>query len=271
MKVEVLISCMHQTDLSIAERTGCRSDVLIINQAENDRYDEECVDGCIVRMFTTSQRGLSLSRNMALLNAKGDICLISDDDEKLVDHYVEIITSAFERHPDADIIAFNYTDENPRSYRKIIENEQVAPKRRSFSSVSLHNKRQSLLKNNDYIDLRIGAGSGVIAAGEESAWQYLAREKGLKIYQCPELIATVSQKDSAWFKGYTENYFYDLGANLSYKYGWLKYLYMFYYPYRLRKDRTIPFLAQLKWMLRGIHGFKKGMGYIQYKEKRILR
>ena len=31
-KLEVLISCMHQKDLSIAERTGVRTDTLIINQ-----------------------------------------------------------------------------------------------------------------------------------------------------------------------------------------------------------------------------------------------
>lgn len=151
MTLEVLISCMHQGDTSIAERTGCKSDVLIINQADNDGYEEKSVDGHKVRMFTIAQRGLSLSRNMALMNAKGDICLISDDDEKLVDNYVDIIKKAFERHPDADIIAFNYTDENPRSYRKMIKVEGVAPKHKSFPSVALAFKRQSILKNNVFL------------------------------------------------------------------------------------------------------------------------
>lgn len=269
MKIEVLISCMHQSDTSIADRTGCKSDVLIINQADSDGYEEKCVEGYKVRMFTIAQRGLSLSRNMALMNAKGDICLISDDDEKLEDNYVELITRAFERHPDADIIAFNYADENPRSYRKMIKEEKIASKHKSFSSVSLAFKRQSILKNNVFFDLRIGAGSGIISAGEESAWQFKAREQGLKIYQCPELITTVSQKESEWFKGYNEKYFYDLGANLSYKYGWIKYLFMLYYPYRLRQDKTIPVFAQIKWMLNGIAGFKKGLGYNQYKERHL--
>ena len=271
MKIEVLISCMHQTDTSIAEKTGCKSDVLIINQADNDGYEEKKVDGHKVRMFTIAQRGLSRSRNMALLNAKGDICLLCDDDEKLVKNYVKIVTSAFERHPDADIIAFNYEDNNPRSYRKMIKEEKMAPKNKSFSSVSLAFKRQSILKNNVFFDLRIGAGSGIISAGEESAWQFMAREQGLKIYQCPDLITTVSQKDSSWFNGYNGNYFYDLGANLSYKYGLIKYLYMFYYPYRLRKDETIPVFAQIKWMLKGIAGFRKGMSYKQYIESHMSK
>lgn len=266
MTLEVLISCMHQSDTSIAERTGCKSDVLIINQSDKDGYEENSVDGHKVRMFTIAQRGLSRSRNMALLNAKGDICLISDDDEKLVDNYVELVTRAFERHLDADIIAFNYADENPRSYRKMIGEEKIAPKHKSFSSVSLAFKRERILKNNVFFDLRLGSGSGVISAGEESAWQFKAREQGLKIYQCPEFITTVTQKDSAWFKGYNENYYYDLGANLSYKYGWLKYLYMLYYPYRLRNEKTIPVYDQVKWMINGIRGFRKRMGYKQYVE-----
>ena len=35
-KLEVLISCMHQKNLSIAERTGVRTDTLIINQCPGD-------------------------------------------------------------------------------------------------------------------------------------------------------------------------------------------------------------------------------------------
>lgn len=265
MTLEVLISCMHQSDTSIAERTGCKSDVLIINQSDKDGYEEKYVDGHKIRMFTVAQRGLSRSRNMALINAKGDICLISDDDSHLVDNYDRIIVEAFKRMPEADIVAFNYYEKNCRATRKkYIKEEKKAPYFRSFTSGCLAFKRESILGNNVFFDLRIGAGSGIISAGEESAWQYFARKKKLKIYQCPEFITEMDQSDSTWFSGYNEQYFYDLGANLSYKYGWLKYLYMLYYPYRLRKDETIPVFAQIKWMFKGIAGFKKGMGYKQY-------
>ena len=40
MKVEVLISCMHQTDASIITRTNVQSDVLVINQCDKDEVEE---------------------------------------------------------------------------------------------------------------------------------------------------------------------------------------------------------------------------------------
>ena len=91
MRLEVLISCMHQKDASIIQRTNIQSDVLIVNQCnENreERFDFKNKKGelCIARMIYTAERGLSRSRNMALRNAKGDICLICDDDEILEDY-----------------------------------------------------------------------------------------------------------------------------------------------------------------------------------------
>ena len=46
-------------------------------------------------MIYTTERGLSKSRNLAIANAKTDICLICDDDEIFVDNYEEIILNAY--------------------------------------------------------------------------------------------------------------------------------------------------------------------------------
>lgn len=73
---------------------------------------------------------------MAIKMAKGDICLICDDDERLADDYVNKIIGAYRRHPNADIIAFNYEDKNPRASRKLILSEKRSSKWRAFPSVS---------------------------------------------------------------------------------------------------------------------------------------
>lgn len=270
MNVEVLISAMHLTDLSIFERTHCVTDVLIINQTDCEGYQERVIDGHTVRMYSTTQRGLSRSRNMALIHAKGDYCIIADDDEVLCDNYDNIILDAFERNPKADAIAFNYYDPNVRlqnSKRKLISSEGEAPKNRSFSSVSLAFKRETIIRHGIWFNVNLGAGSGVISAGEESAWEHDLRSKGLKLYQCPEYITEVRTENSTWFKGYDEKYFYDLGANLSARYGLVKYLYQFYYPYRMRKESKLSIFQQLRYINAGMKGFAKNMGYNQYFNK----
>ena len=58
-------------------------------------------------MISTTERGLSNSRNMALKYAVGEICILCDNDEIFEDNYETVICKAFERLPDADIIAFS--------------------------------------------------------------------------------------------------------------------------------------------------------------------
>ena len=81
MKLEVLLSCMNQKDLGIVKRSRITSDVLVINQADGEDIEEQVENGQRIRMFTTNERGLSRSRNMALKYAEGDICVLCDDDE----------------------------------------------------------------------------------------------------------------------------------------------------------------------------------------------
>lgn len=252
---------MNLNDLSIVERAMCHTDVLIINQTDHEDYLEKIVEGHLIRMISTCERGLSRSRNMAIKYAKGDICLICDDDERLAEDYVQKILGAYQRHPEADIIAFNYEDQKPRASRKLILSEKRSSKWRAFPSVSLTFKREVVQKNELWFDLRFGAGSGIISAGEESCWQNGAVKLGLVRWECPDIIATVTQESSVWFKGYTEQYYYDLGANLQVNHPLLKYILQFYFVYRLRSVTRMPVIKQVKWMRCGMKGIKKNMGY----------
>lgn len=266
MTLEVLISTMHQKDLSLFQMTNCKSNVLIINQTDYEGYTEEYINGYKVRMISTRQRGLSRSRNMALIHAEGDICLICDDSELLEDNHVDIILSAFKRNPLAHIIAFDLCrlDYRSKVLRNHFKKEGPAPRFSSFQSPSLAFRRDDVLKKMVYFDIRLGAGSGFISAGEEGAWQNTARKRGLKIYRCPSVIAKVEQKGSTWFTGYNEKYFYDLGANLHVNYPICQYVFMFYYLYRLRKDTTLSKMTQLRWLVAGMQGFDKGYNYDNY-------
>ena len=73
MNLEVLLSCMYQEDMGIAVRARVQSDLLIINQCNKNGIDEVTDGVHHIRMISSTERGLSKSRNMALENACGDI------------------------------------------------------------------------------------------------------------------------------------------------------------------------------------------------------
>ena len=111
MTFNLLISCMHQKDASIIERSNVQSDVIVVNQCDKDSVEEfDFVNKkgrkCHAKFICTTERGLSKSRNMAIRNAWGDICLICDDDETIADDCEEKILRAYSENPDAALIAF---------------------------------------------------------------------------------------------------------------------------------------------------------------------
>lgn len=209
MVLEVLLSCMHQTDASIIAHTNVRSDILVVNQCDKNGYESyELTDGYQARMFYTTERGLSKSRNMAIYNAKGDICLICDDDEVLEDNYIETIISAFTKYPEADILTFNVNIPGkpfPRGERLI---GYIGAMR--TSSVQIAFRRKSIVDNNIRFDEKMGSGTGN-GSGEEIKFLFDCLKKGLKIRYIPQLIASVAQTDSKWFKGFTNIYFLNRG------------------------------------------------------------
>ena len=83
MTFNILISCMHEKDTSIIERSNVQSDVVVVNQCDLDSVEEfDFVNKkgktCHAKFINTTERGLSRSRNMAICNAWGDVCLICD-------------------------------------------------------------------------------------------------------------------------------------------------------------------------------------------------
>ncbi len=113
MNFILLISCMHQHDKSILTKSNVQSDVVVVNQCDTDSVEEfDFVNKygqtkhCI--FVSTTQRGLSRSRNMAVSYAPEDsICKICDDDETFADDIETKVLCAYERHPDASLIAFS--------------------------------------------------------------------------------------------------------------------------------------------------------------------
>ena len=115
MTLEVLMSCMHQQDDTLVHRSRLTGNIVMINQCDREDYAEYSASNGTVRMFSTTQRGLTRSRNMAIHKAQADICLLCDDDEVFVSGYEEAILKAYEENPQADVIIFKMVN-RPSSF-----------------------------------------------------------------------------------------------------------------------------------------------------------
>lgn len=252
MKLEILVSCMHQTDDALIQKSAITGDAVVINQCDREGYAEYPTARGLARMYDTRQRGLTRSRNMAIAKSDADVCMLCDDDEVFVQDYEEKIRSAYERLPQADVIAFKMGN-RPLSFADKVKRLKF-PQTMKVSSCQISFRRDSLLRTCVRFDELLGAGTGN-GAEEELKFLRDCEKAGLRIYYVPTEIAAVGQTESTWFGGFTEQFFFNRGATTRYILGWpLAAVYAVYYAVkksRMHEFQISPWNA-LRAMFRGM-------------------
>ena len=215
MKLTYLISCMHQKDVSIIERTGVHADVVVVNQCDHnsiEEFDFISKKGklCHAKFICTTERGLSNSRNMAIRYADGDICQVCDDDQTVTDDGEDVICEAYKKHSDASVICFALIRED--CDKKYLNQEQIMSFKQILrtNSLQITFRRKDILEKGIQFDNMLGSGTGN-GGGEENKFLFDCKNAGLKLHYHPEIIGTVLPSDSQWFKGYTEQFMRNQG------------------------------------------------------------
>ena len=118
---EVLISTQSQTSLDFLDAMFEGVDyknyhILIINQ--NLKTPDLVSPYSTIRVINSKDSGLAKSRNLAIQNAIGTVCLFADDDVVYKHDFKQRIITSFESHPDAEIITFKMEDEHGKDYYK---------------------------------------------------------------------------------------------------------------------------------------------------------
>ena len=252
MKLEVLMSCMCQQDDALVQNSGLTGDVVVINQCDREAYNEYPTLSGTARMYSVTERGLTKSRNMAIDNARGDVCLICDDDEVFVSDYEKRILDAYKELPQADVVIFKMIGRPASFPDKTVELK--FPKTMKVSSWQISFRREKLLASGVRFDTLLGAGSGN-GAEEELKFLLDCQRAGLKIYYAPVEIASVAQAESTWFQGFDETFFENRGATTRYILGFpLAFMYAVYYVVRKKGlyGKDLPPIQALKATFRGI-------------------
>lgn len=224
MTFEIEISTMYKTQAQCIEmlsRMNISCDCMIINQCDTEKYEELFLpktDGTNqrVRIFYTTQRGLSNSRNMALENCCADILGVADDDLEYYDDFHKTIIEGWEENKKADVLIFNMD-----SFNKVYPDKGFKCNYFNlfgFCSV-LVTFRMSSLRKSRFPDGRLirfnpvfGTGSKYFKSGEENIFLSDCYHAGLKIFYTPRKILKRPESESSWFHGFTPDFFVDRGA-----------------------------------------------------------
>lgn len=212
MTVETLVSCVKQNMEGIAQTMNLDTDAIVINQCDSNDYLEYEYKGNKIKCYSFREKGVGLSRNSALMRATADIVLFSDEDIRYVDGYGDIIRQAFESHPQADMLLFNFDVVSERAtYHTDKETKISWLNCGRYPTYSFAIKREKLCKANITFNLLFGGGAKY-CNGEDSLFIRDCVKNGFKIVALPITLGKEEPRPSTWFNGYNEKFFHDRGV-----------------------------------------------------------
>ena len=233
---------------------------LIVNQTSEDKLlvsnDKN------VRVINSFEKGLAKSRNLAITNALGDICLFADDDVKYVSNLKEIITKAFAKRKEADVITFQMIDEFGNLFKEYPNIESHNKKTLYLvNSVVIAFRRINLLNSKVLFNEHFGLGS-TFETADEYVFLRNALKANLNMYYEPEIILKHPFESSGKDEGSDTLIF--ARAALFYKYsGVLSYLRLCKHLYLVYRNKKLKFNQLYKKYKVGLKGIKTYKSYLK--------
>lgn len=260
--LEVLVATMRRTSLDFLYRMFAESGIqdfkiLVINQT-----DEKTIlnsDHPHVRVINSFETGLSKSRNLAIKNAQGPICVNLDDDVVLVPEFAINIIQAHNNFKDS-IITFKTLTTEGNPYWKYPKEATRHTRYISQKTLSIEiTYKVDLIRNqNLYFDERFGLGAQFEDA-ENFVFLMNARKKGILAYFSPQPLTVHAPRSSSDDVG-TDRVLYAKAAIKTYAYGNFSYLWVLKFVFFILRKKYIPFVdipRKLKIGFKSIADFKK--------------
>lgn len=221
MRLQMLISSLNADTAVLLNCMKPECEGILINQCTKECTEEVQANGYRFLVQSNKERGVGKSRNAALSEATAELVLFADDDIVYDEGYAEAICKAFDENPKADILLFNVrVCEERRTYW----NEGCHRIRwyncGRFPAYSIAARREALIKAGVKYSELFGGGAKY-SNGEDSLFLRSCAGAGLKIYTSVVCIGEEIPRESTWFHGFTEKFFFDRGVLFAFLYGGL--------------------------------------------------
>ena len=204
---------MNQKDHSIIKISNINSDIIVVNQSNENKVEEFEYRNHTVKFISFNERGVGLSRNTALMRADADIVLFADDDMEYINDYENIILNAFKDNKKADAILFNVESTGgDRSNTQHKSNGRIRKwNSLKYGAVNIAIRLDSVQKKRLSFSLLFGGGAPY-SAGEDSLFIFDCLNSGLRLYRNSTSIGRTDYSESTWFSGYNAKFFKDRGV-----------------------------------------------------------
>lgn len=257
MKFQLLVAAVKADINKLPMTMNISSDAIISNQCGLDEIIDQKFNTHFIKFINNSGIGVGKNRNLALDNSDADICLFSDEDIVYEDDYEKKVLEAFDKHPKASVITFNVlVDERRRTYFNEDVHQIKWNNYGRYPAYAIAIKREDIVKNNIRYSELFGGGAKY-SNGEDSLFLHDCLKKGLIMYTDTAVLGAETYRDSTWFKGYTDKYFFDRGVLYHFLYGKMAALMGLRFLIKTNKDYSKD-SSILKAYLLLIKGIKEG-------------
>ncbi|MDD7885338.1 glycosyltransferase family A protein [Flavivirga sp. 57AJ16] len=259
---EILLSTMYRTSLSFLaemfpEDNFLNYNILIVNQTSNDKLLKSGYTN--IRIINSFEKGLSKSRNLAIKNAIGEVCLIADDDVKYQKNFKEIILDTYTKRSEADVVTFQMIDDAGKLF-KAYPNITIHNKKtiKTVNSVTLTFRTERLKFHKVGFNQHFGLGA-IFQNADEYVFLRNALKANLNVYFEPKVILSHNLYSSGKAVG-SDRVIYALSA-IFYKYsGVLAYPRLLKHLLFICKRKRIAFreiIPKYRVGLKGIKEYKR--------------
>ena len=221
MQMQMLISAVNQDPEALLDTMKVATKAVLVNQCGREEERTLTHHAHEVLVLSSAEKGVGASRNLCLENATEEIVLFADEDIVYHDGYAESVLREFEQHPEAEMILFNVIAmEGRRTYYNEDFHRVGMRNYGRYPAYSIAARLNSLRQCGVKFSLLFGGGAPY-SNGEDSLFLRDCLRAGLKIYASPVELGRETERESTWFHGYNERFFFDRGVLYHFLYGML--------------------------------------------------
>jgi glycosyltransferase involved in cell wall biosynthesis len=210
--IEILVATMHRDSLDFlkplfpfAHFSGFN--ILVINQTTPRQLLTSTYPN--IRVINSFEKGLSKSRNLALKNATGKLCIITDDDLNFLPDFESKVLTAYNRYSDVVLAAFRTEDAQGQLYKKYPPKRKLATndlERLNIMSVEMVVNLPVVQALGISFNERFGLGAD-FTMGEEAVFINGLHKKGGKVLLEPQTLTRHAAPDTHACMGVKQKYY----------------------------------------------------------------